>query len=132
MKKLIIIMAFVAIYIPEIKAQQDPLLTQYMFNGLLLNPAYAGSRPYWSSTLTFRNQWVGFEGAPKTGIVSLDGPLHSDNMGLGALIVHDRVGVSSQNTMVLNYSYSIKLNNVSKFSFGVMLDLISTVRNLLT
>ena len=119
MKKILIIIAFAAVCIPEIKAQQDPLLTQYMFNGLFLNPAYAGSHPYWSSTLTYRNQWVGLEGAPETGIVSLDGPLPNQNMGLGVVVVHDGIGVSRQNSMVFNYSYNIKINDVSKLAFGL-------------
>lgn len=119
MKKIVLIILIAALYMPEAKAQQDPLLTQYMFNGLFLNPAYAGSHPYWSSTLTFRNQWVGLEGAPETGIAAVDGPLPNQNMGLGVVFFHDRIGVTRQNTMVFNYSYSIKTNSDSKLAFGI-------------
>ncbi len=119
MKKLVIAIAIFAIYLPEIKAQQDPMLTQYMFNGLFLNPAYAGSHPYWSSTLTFRNQWTGFTGAPQTGIAAVDGPLPNQNMGLGVVLFNDRIGVTQQNNMIINYSYSIKINNESKLAFGI-------------
>ncbi len=119
MKKLVLAIAIFAIYLPEIKAQQDPMLTQYMFNGLFLNPAYAGSHPYWSSTLTFRNQWTGFTGAPQTGIAAVDGPLPNQNMGLGVVLFNDRIGVTQQNNMIINYSYSIKINNESKLAFGI-------------
>ena len=71
MKKLIIIIATVGFFTPQLKAQQDPMLSQYMFNGLYINPAYAGSHKYWSSTLSYRNQWVGLEGAPSTAIAAV-------------------------------------------------------------
>ncbi len=119
MKKLLIIIAFTLLYNIESKAQQDPLVTQYMFNGLFLNPAYAGSHPYWSSTLTYRNQWVGLEGAPEAAIASVDGSLPNENMGLGLVLFHDRIGVTRQNTMVLNYSYSIRINQKSKLALGI-------------
>ena len=66
MKRIIIILALAALSPREAVAQQDPMVSQYMFNGLYLNPAYAGSHDYWSSTLSFRSQWVGFDGAPMT------------------------------------------------------------------
>lgn len=119
MKKIVIIIAIVAFNISDLKAQQDPLFTQYMFNGLYLNPAYAGSHPYWSSTITLRNQWVGLDGAPKTGTLAIDGPLPNQNMGLGAVFYHDRIGVNRQNTMVFNYSYAIRVNETSKLAFGI-------------
>lgn len=119
MKKLIIILVATA-FLPKIAAaQQDPMLSQYMFNGLYLNPAYAGSHDYWSSTLSFRSQWVGFDGAPTTLIAAVDGPIRSKNMGLGAILMHDQIGVTRQNTAVFNYAYQIKTSNTSKFALGV-------------
>jgi type IX secretion system PorP/SprF family membrane protein len=102
-------------------AQQDPMVTQYMFNGLYLNPAYAGSHDYWSSTLSYRTQWVGadFEGAPQTAIVAVDGPINSKNMGLGVIVYHDQIGVTKTNTVMANYAYQIKLNQKSKLAFGI-------------
>jgi len=55
-----------------IHAQQDVMISQYMFNGLFLNPAYAGSHKYYTSTLLNRNQWVNFTGAPRTFLASVD------------------------------------------------------------
>ena len=73
MKKIILIFTTMLFWSLSGSAQQDPMVSQYMFNGLYLNPAYAGSHDYWSSTLSYRNQWVGFEGAPETEIAAVDG-----------------------------------------------------------
>ena len=90
-----------------------------MFNGLYLNPAYAGSHDYWTSTLSFRSQWVGFDGAPQTTIAAVDGPIPDKNMGLGLVLMHDRIGISRQNTAIANYSYQIKTSATSKLALGV-------------
>jgi type IX secretion system PorP/SprF family membrane protein len=100
-------------------SQQDPMLSQYMFNGLYLNPAYAGSHKYWTSTLTYRNQWVGFDGAPKTVIAAVDGPLPGKNMGLGAIFMHDQIGVTRQNSALVNYAYQLRFNDLGKLALGV-------------
>lgn len=100
-------------------AQQDALVSQYMFNGLYLNPAYAGSHDYWSSTLSFRSQWVGFEGAPKTVIGAVDGPIKGKNMGLGAVLMHDEIGVTKQNSAMFSYAYQLKTSANSKLALGV-------------
>lgn len=102
-------------------AQQDPMFTQYMFNGLYINPAYAGSHEYWSSTLTYRNQWASadFKGAPKTVLASVDGPIRGKNMGLGFNLLHDELGVTKMNVIQVNYAYQLKFKNRSKLAFGI-------------
>jgi type IX secretion system PorP/SprF family membrane protein len=100
-------------------AQQDPMLSQYMFNGLYLNPAYAGSHDYWSSTFSYRNQWVRFDGAPETMIAAFDGPIPEKNMGLGLILAHDKIGVSRQSSVLANYSYQLKMNEKDKLAFGI-------------
>ncbi len=119
MKKLFIILAAAAFLPKGAAAQQDPMLSQYMFNGLYLNPAYAGSHDYWSSTLSFRSQWVGFDGAPMTTIAAVDGPIKSKNMGLGMILMHDEIGVTKQNTASFNYAYQIKTSETTKFAMGI-------------
>ncbi len=119
MKKLLKLFAICMFSAASVHAQQDPMVSQYMFNGLYLNPAYAGSHDYWSSTLTFRNQWVGLEGAPETAIAAVDGPISAKNMGLGLILLHDKIGVTRQNTAILNYAYQLKLNKNSKLAFGI-------------
>lgn len=119
MKKLILIIASILFVSSNMHAQQDPMVSQYMFNGLYLNPAYAGSHDYWTSTLTYRNQWVGIDGAPETAIAAVDGPIASKNMGLGFILLHDRIGVTRQNSAIVNYAYQIKTSENTKLALGV-------------
>ena len=98
--------------------QQEPMVSQYMFNGLFLNPAYAGSHKYFSSTLIYRSQWVGFEGGPKTMILALDGPLNNKKMGVGLVLCSDRIGIIEQTDVIGNYSYNVRLGN-GKLAFGI-------------
>lgn len=118
MKKFILIMLGILAGSQAI-AQQDPMLSQYMFNGLFLNPAYAGSHKYWSSTMTYRKQWVGMSGAPETAIAAVDGPIGAKNMGLGISFMYDRIGVSTHNKITANYAYQIRTSVNSKLALGV-------------
>jgi type IX secretion system PorP/SprF family membrane protein len=117
MKKILLITSL-ALSSLFVSAQQEVMVSQYMFNGLFINPAYAGSHKYFSSTLLHRNQWVSFPGAPKTFLVSADGPIANDKMGLGFIIANDKIGVTSQTDINLNYSYKLKLGK-GKFAFGI-------------
>ncbi len=117
MKKILIITGL-ALSSLFASAQQEVMVSQYMFNGLFINPAYAGSHKYFSSTLLHRNQWVSFPGAPKTFLVSADGPIANDKMGIGFIVAHDIIGVTSQTDINANYSYKIKLGN-GKLAFGL-------------
>jgi type IX secretion system PorP/SprF family membrane protein len=118
MKKLLIISILLTLGI-NASAQQDPMLSQYMFNGLFLNPAYAGSHNYWTSTMSNRFQWVGFDGAPTTFIAAVDGPIAAKNMGLGMVFFNDQIGVTSQNSFMANYSYQIKIDDQKKLALGL-------------
>jgi type IX secretion system PorP/SprF family membrane protein len=119
MKKLIIIGAITLIQVVA-KAQQEPMVSQYMFNGLFLNPGYAGSHNYVSSSLLHRTQWVNFPGAPKTTLLAVDGlvPTKSKNMGAGLIVTHDRIGATEQTDIFANYSYHLKLGK-GKLAFGL-------------
>jgi type IX secretion system PorP/SprF family membrane protein len=94
MKKIIII--FAVLLSISAKAQQDAMISQYMFNGLFLNPAYSGSHQYYTSTLLHRTQWVNFSGAPRTLLFAVDGalPVKSENMGIGLIVANDRIGAT--------------------------------------
>jgi type IX secretion system PorP/SprF family membrane protein len=118
MKKLIVIIA-ILLFGGNSFGQQDPMLSQYMFNGLFLNPAYAGSHNYWTSTLSNRYQWVRFEGAPRTFIAAVDGPIAAKNMGLGMVFYNDQIGVTNHNSFMANYSYQLKINETDKLALGV-------------
>ena len=111
MKKIIISIAALCICAAPLQAQQDVMVSQYMFNGLLLNPAYAGSQKYTTSTLLHRSQWVGMSGAPVTSIFAIDGPLQNKNVGLGLMIMNDHIGATNQTDVFANYAYKIKIKN---------------------
>ena len=89
--------------------QQETQFSQYMFNQLAYNPAYAGSRNVTSATAVFRKQWWGFPGAPTTGNISIHAPLSNERHGFGGNFVHDRIGVVAQNILELSYAYRIPI-----------------------
>ena len=100
-------------------AQQDAQYTQYMYNTININPAYAGSRGVMSVFGLHRTQWVGLDGAPTTNTFSLNTPINNSNLGVGFSLVNDRIGPTSDNTISADISYTIRMNEVYKLSFGV-------------
>lgn len=98
--------------------QHSTLTSQYLFNGLLINPAYAGSRDALTASLVHRQQWVGFEGAPTTQIMSVHAPVGNRKVGLGLLAYNDRIGVSRESGIMTNYAYRIKFPQ-GKLAFGI-------------
>jgi type IX secretion system PorP/SprF family membrane protein len=100
-------------------AQQDAQFTQYMYNTININPAYAGSRGALSIFALHRTQWVGLEGAPVTNAVSINTPLNSNNLGLGVSIINDRIGPTHENTISADLSYTVPTSETFKLSFGV-------------
>lgn len=101
-----------------VNAQQNAMYTQYMFNTLAINPAYAGSRNVISATALHRNQWTGMEGAPKTTTFTIDAPFHNKKVGLGVQIISDKLGISNTTGAVLSYAYRIRTTEGS-LSFGI-------------
>jgi type IX secretion system PorP/SprF family membrane protein len=99
--------------------QHTPLTSQYLFNGLAINPAYAGSRDVLSATLTHRQQWVGFEGAPVTQTIAVHAPVKRSKVGLGLMVFNDRIGVSNETGVLANYAYRIKMPNRAKLALGL-------------
>ncbi len=99
-------------------AQQQPMYTQYMFNGLAINPAYAGSHESISATALARIQWVGIDGAPRTQTFSVHSPIPEKNIGLGAFFAHDELGVTEQNTLFLSYAYMMQMSK-GTLSMGI-------------
>lgn len=100
-------------------AQQDAQYTQYMYNTINVNPAYAGSRGVMSFFGLHRTQWVGLDGAPVTNAFSMNTPIQFTNLGLGLSFVNDRIGPTTENTISADVSYSIQTSETYKLSFGV-------------
>lgn len=102
-----------------VHAQQDAQYTQYMYNTININPAYAGSREALSVFGLHRTQWVGLDGAPVTNTISINSPISNSNLGIGLSIVNDRIGPSDENTFSADVSYTIKTSETFKLSFGL-------------
>ncbi len=99
-------MALIAIFISSSAfGQQDAQYSMYMFNGLALNPAYAGSKEQLSVTAIYRHQWAGFEGAPKTLSANVHGTLLNRKLGLGLSILNDNIGVSNTFGVAGSFAY---------------------------
>lgn len=116
MKKLALILIF---FTALCNAQQDTQFTQYMYNTITINPAYAGSRDALSIFGSYRIQWVGLDGAPQTGSFSVNTPLKNSKLGLGVSLISDRIGHINENTMSVDLSYSLPMPDESKLSFGI-------------
>lgn len=99
-------------------AQQDPQYTQYMYNPININPAYAGTRGVTTIFGLHRAQWVGLDGAPVTNAAALNAPV-GKNVGLGVSFVNDKIGPTDTNVLAADFSYMIPLNNNYKLSLGV-------------
>jgi type IX secretion system PorP/SprF family membrane protein len=100
-------------------SQQDAQYTQYMYNTINVNPAYAGSRGVMSIFGLHRTQWVGLDGAPVTNAFSVNSPIENTNLGVGLSFVNDRIGPTVENTISTDISYTIPVSETYKLSFGI-------------
>ena len=99
-------------------AQQDPQYTNYMYNTMSVNSAYAGSRGHMAVIGLYRTQWVGLDGAPTNQSFSIDSPV-GRNVGLGFSVVNDELGPSDEFYIDANFSYTINLADEKRLSFGI-------------
>jgi len=131
MKKNIITSLLLGLVALSASAQQDPLLSQYMFNHLLINPGYAGSKDYAMTTLLYRNQWVKLDGAPKTVVASIHSPVFkSRKVGLGLTLMNDRIGISNRTNIMVDYAYHIPIKNNLKIAIGIKAGLMNQTAKL--
>ena len=113
------IIAFILINCSVAFAQQLPQFTQYMFNTISINPAYAGSRETLSVVGLHRSQWVGIQGAPTTQTLSIHAPLRNEKIGLGFSVINDELGFENFTYMYGDFSYTIRTGKKSKLAFGL-------------
>jgi len=104
-------------------AQQDPMYSMYMFNGLSVNPAYAGSRERPTALALYRHQWAGFEGAPKTAVLTGHSPLLNNKIGIGGGIVSDNISVFNNIRIQTSYAYRIKFKKHGRLAIGMSVEL---------
>ncbi|WP_430933736.1 PorP/SprF family type IX secretion system membrane protein [Saccharicrinis sp. 156] len=103
----------------EAKAQQEPQYTQYMFNTVSVNPAYAGTRNAMNILALSRIQWAGLQGAPITHTVTMHTPLNNYKMGLGFSIVSDKIGPVDNFYFNFNYAYRVNVTEKMILSMGI-------------
>jgi type IX secretion system PorP/SprF family membrane protein len=100
-------------------AQQDAQFTQYMYNTININPAYAGSRGALSVFGLHRTQWVGLDGAPETSCLSVNTPINNSNLGVGVSLINDKIGPTNENNFSVDLSYTVQTSANFKLSFGI-------------
>lgn len=118
MKKIYVLVVMLFLCSMHARGQQRPVFSQYMFNMLAINPAYAGNQKQLSVTALIRNQWVNFEGAPQTQTLTSHSNFRNKNVGLGMMLYHETIGVHSDIGAYFSYSYQIKFQH-AKLSLGL-------------
>ncbi len=119
MSRYILLMLSAAFMAVEAAAQQDAMFTHYMYNTLVVNPAYAGSRDALTLTALHRSQWVGFPGAPMTQTLTAHTPFRKENIGLGMSIMNDNIGKINNSSIYFDFAYRIRLDKKSMLSLGL-------------
>ena len=102
-----------------ITQEQLPQFTQYMYNTISINPAYAGSREALSIVGVYRDQWKGFDRSPKTSTLSVHSPLRDDRIGVGLTFINDALGHRNYNYIYGDFSYTIRTSENIKLAFGL-------------
>jgi type IX secretion system PorP/SprF family membrane protein len=121
--KFIILIITTSVFCSSLEAQQNIQFTQYIFNSIAVNPAYAGNKEEWYLQATHRRQWTGMVGAPITSQISMDGLLenHDGNVGLGLQVTTDKLGPQTTTSLYANYAYRIRIDEADtrRLSFGL-------------
>lgn len=119
MRKLLFTVAILAGFF-QLQAQQQLHYTQFMYNKLLINPAYAGARGVPSISGIYRNQWLGFDGAPKSALASFNSPFLSPRVGIGVTLAQSKIGLQRDFTASLAYSYEVITGEDVSIRVGIM------------
>lgn len=108
MKKILLLLSIMVSGVVA-NAQQDIMISQYMFNSLVLNPAYAGTHSYWQGTVLHRSQWLKFEKAPTSQTLCLDGPVMGGKLGVGLNLSNDQIGLVNEFNVAGNAAGRVSL-----------------------
>lgn len=102
-----------------LNAQQAPMYTHYMYNTLMVNPGYAGSRDALTVTALHRSQWVDFKGAPITQTLTMHTPLLNEHIGVGLSVLNDKIGPTNNTSVLADFAYIMRLTEYSKLALGL-------------
>ncbi len=119
MKRFLFPLIFIIVFTNELIAQQSAMFTQYMFNTVAVNPAYAGSKEVPTAVFLARKQWVSFDGAPVTQTFSINAPIKAKSLGLGLSVTNDKIGIVNETGFFIDVAYNLKLWNKANLSMGV-------------
>ena len=115
----IIVALILTIGSSTLNAQQAPMYTHYMYNTLMVNPGYAGSRDALTVTALDRMQWVDFKGAPMTQTLTMHTPLLNEHIGIGLSVLNDKIGPTNNTTALVDFAYIMRLTEKSKLALGL-------------
>ncbi|TWW00274.1 type IX secretion system membrane protein PorP/SprF [Chitinophaga pinensis] len=119
MKQILAVITCLILGLADVRAQQDAMYSQYMFNMMGVNPAYAGSRGVLSATALYRRQWVGIDGAPETSTFSFDMATRDNKVGLGIQAFNDKIGIMRTTGFYGTYAYRIRFENEGSLAIGL-------------
>ncbi len=121
MKRILQIISCLVLMSTLAKGQQDGQFSQYMFNGIYINPAYAGYKEQLNLHAFYRDQWTGIQGSPKTMSLAVDAIANDGNVGLALQISSDRLGAQRNESVYANYAYRIRMNaeGTSRLALGL-------------
>jgi len=115
----IILICFLLIFTLRGNAQQEPIFTQYMYNGQVINPAYAGMWEKIGFNALVRKQWVGINRTPLTEAISIHSPLNKERVGLGLNIVNDNYGREKRLSVLADYAFEVNLTPERRLRLGL-------------
>lgn len=118
MNKILLTALLFLVLVVDVKAQQDPQYTQYMYNMNVINPAYAGTKEHFTFGLLYRKQWMNIEDAPTSFTFYGEGPA-GKNVGLGLSVIADKIGPVTEQNVYGDFSYKLKISENSNLSFGI-------------
>lgn len=119
MKSFLVLFLCMMIGINNLNAQSDPKLSIFSFNPIMYNPAYAGSFDGLTINSVYSTQWVGFDGAPQTLLLSGHSILSDSNMGVGFDVMSDKIGAVSENNVNGNFAYHLNLSETIRLALGI-------------
>lgn len=119
MKKILVLIIVLSVFIPGVTAQQDAQFTQYVYNTININPAYAGSRDALSLNSVYRAQQIGLDGSPRTFSFSGHSPLRNEKIGLGVSVIRDDIFIIDETFVDIDFSYTINTSAKGRLAFGI-------------
>ncbi len=128
MKKILSLLSFVLVA-ASAYAQQDPLYAQYINNPMTINPAYAGLNNKFNASVSYRNQWGGFEGNPTTFNFNSHISLLDNKIGAGLLVLQDQIGNTKNTEVQAAFAYKLPLDENNTFNFGMQAGVINFRNN---